>query len=535
MIVSQTVPIKVNNRNLSIYKKFNAKIGEIIDSPIHLIPKGSHQKIEVECDICGIRKNLSYQKYILNIKNCGIYSCSSKCAQIKVKKTSLEKFGSEYYTQTHLYKESVNKSSLEKFGETHHLKSKEVRDKISNTNLGRYGTTNVFSSQIIKDKISNTNLEKYGVSNPSKNQEIINNIKNKSLVRWEKIHIEFYKKKNIKIISMLNNGDYEIECGDHSFITSRSLLQNRLSIKTTICTKCHALNSQDSGMEIQLKNWIKSIYSGNILFNDRSIIPPKEIDIFLPDEKIGIEFNGLYWHSEENKDIKYHFLKHKECQLKGVDLIQVWEDDWIYKNDIIKSIILNKISKSERIYARKCEISILSNKDSKEFLLKNHLHGPINSKINIGLRFNNEVVSIMCFNGLRRSVGGSSTEGKYEMTRYCNKKMTSVIGGGSKMLKYFIRNNKFSEIITYYDKSFGYNNSYSKLGFELIGETKPGYHYIIDGVRRHRYNYRKSNLVKMGYDKSKTEKQIMSDLNYLRIFGSGNFKYVFRNDNCPIP
>ena len=507
MIISQTIPIKINNRNIKIYRKFDVKIGDIIDSPINLVQKGSHQKVEVECDICGYRKYLSYQKYILNINNCGIYSCSSKCAQIKVKKTSIDKFGSEYYTQTLSYRESVNRNSLEKYGESHHLKSKEV-----------------------KDKISNTNLERYGVSNPSKNLKIINDIKNKSLIRWEENHIEFYKKKNIKITSMLKNGDYEIECGNHSFIISKSLLQNRLVIKTTICTKCHPVNSHDSGMEVQLRDWIRSIYDGNIVFNDRSIISPKEIDIFLPDEKIGIEFNGLYWHSEESKDNDYHFLKHKDCWDKEIDLIQVWEDDWKYKNEIVKSIIYNKILNSERrIYARNCELVLLDNKTSKEFLTFNHLHGSINSKINIGLLFNGEVVSIMCFNGLRKSNGSKFEDGKYEMTRYCNKLSTSVIGGGSKMLKHFTKNNKFSEIVTYYDKSFGYNNSYSKLGFEFVCETKPGYHYIVSGIRRHRYNYRKSNLIKMGCDRLKTEKQIMSDLNYLRIFGPGNFKYSIKN------
>ncbi len=526
MIISKSIKIKINNRNLNLFKHLSVKIGDIVDSTVDFLQKGSHQKIEVQCDICGNRKYLSYQKYTKNIKNYEIYCCSSKCAQIKVKKTCFDKFGCDHYSKTESYKSSVKTNSIQKYGEDHHLKSVEIKNKISNTNLERYGSENPFSSELIKKKIKETNIAKYGEENPSKNNQIIEVIRNKSIERWKNNAVEFYRNKKINIVSISENGEYEIECNDHTFLISKSLLQNRLLLNTEICTKCLPLNHHLSGLEILLKEYIKSIYKGKVVLNDRSIIYPKELDIYLPDKKIAIEFNGLYWHSESQKGNLYHASKHIMCREKDIELIQIWEDDWIYKNEIVKSMISNKILKSgEKIYARKCEIEILNHKSSKEFLSFNHLHGSVNSKINIGLKYNGEIVSIMSFNGLRKSNGSNFEIGKYEMTRYCNKINTSVIGGGSRMISYFIKNYDFSEIVTYYDKSFGYKNFYPKIGFKMISETKPGYHYIVNGIRKHRYNYRKSRLIKMGYDKSKTEKEIMLNLKYERIFGPGNLKY----------
>lgn len=532
MIVTDQILITVSKKEIGYFRKlgYEVNLNDTILIPIDHLKKGSHRIVDVKCDICQIEKKISYQKYIKNVENSGIYSCSSKCAQIKVKKTSISKWGEEYYTKTRDYKEKVEKSSMKKYGTTHHLKSDEIRQKIKKTNFEKFGSENPFSSKDIQKKISKTNIINWGFDNPSKNKTIKDKIRKKRIDHWKSIATNFYKDK-LNIISIKDNGIYEVICEkEHVYEIHRSLLGNRIFLNVNLCTICQPKNSGTSSIEGEIIDYIKSIYKGEIILKDRKLISPKEIDILLPDIKVGFEVNGIWWHSEINKERDYHLKKWESSKENDIELFQIWEDDWKVKNDIIKSIIFNKISKSEsKIFARKCEVKEISNRESKIFLKENHLYGHINSKINLGIYYLGELVSVMSFGGNRKPLGSSPEKGKYEILRYCNKKFTNVIGGASKLISFFIRNYEFSELLTYYDKSFGFKNVYEKIGFSYLGDTRPGYHYIINGIRVHRWNFRKSQLVKMGNDPNKTEIEIMDDLKIPRIWGVGNMKYILKN------
>jgi len=289
------------------------------------------------------------------------------------------------------------------------------------------------------------------------------------------------------------------------------------------CPKCNRFNIQQS----KIFEFIKENYQETFL-NDRKILNGKEIDIYIPELKLGFEFNGLYWHSELYKDRLYHLNKSKDCLNVGIDLFHIWEDDWIYKQDIVKSMIINKLGKTpNKIYARKCTIKEISdNKLIREFLNKNHIQGFVGSKIKIGLYYNDELISLMTFGNLRKSLGTKSREGSYELLRFCNKLNTNIVGGASKLFKHFLRNYDVKEIISYSDNSRGQGNLYQQLGFNLISETEPNYYWIIDGKRHHRFNFRKDKLIKEGADPSKTEIQIMTEKGYYRIFDCGNKKWI---------
>lgn len=311
----------------------------------------------------------------------------------------------------------------------------------------------------------------------------------------------------------------EIICKDHGVFSQTP--NNHL--RGTGCPSCNRFNIKQNELFDFISEYQRSTSS------DRTILDGKEIDIYVPDLKLGFEFNGLYWHSEIYRDKKYHLNKTKECLKKGIQLFHIWEDDWVNKNEIVKSIIINKLKKSpNRIFARNCEVrEVTDNNLIKEFLNKNHIQGNIWSKIKLGLFLNNEIVSIMTFGNLRKSLGQESSKGSYEMTRFCNKLQTSVIGGASKLFKYFINNYDFKEIISYSDSSRSNGDLYRKLGFKMSSETPPNYYWIINGSRYHRFNFRKDKLVKEGYDPSKTEVQIMSERGSYRIFDCGNKKWVY--------
>jgi hypothetical protein len=277
-----------------------------------------------------------------------------------------------------------------------------------------------------------------------------------------------------------------------------------------------------SKWEEEICNFLKENET-NIIQSDKKILEGKEIDILLPDYNIGIECDGLRWHSEEfNKDKNYHLLKTEECAKKGIRLIHIFEDEWKTKPDIVKSMLLNLLQKhSIKIYARKCKAKEINFNEAQEFLLKNHIQGKTNGLVNLGLFYDNELVSLMVFGKPRIYMGGKNTEDNWELVRFCSKLNVNVIGGASKLLKEFIEKYSPNNITTYADKRWSLGNLYNKLGFIYDHDSAPNYYYIIGHHRENRFKYRKSELVKEGYNKDLSEHQIMLNRGIYRIYDCG--------------
>jgi hypothetical protein len=117
------------------------------------------------------------------------------------------------------------------------------------------------------------------------------------------------------------------------------------------------------------------------------------------------------------------------------------------------------------------------------------------------------------------------------MLRFCNKLNINVVGGTSRLFKYFLDEYKPNEIISYVDRSWSTGRLYERLGFKLKEKTEPNYYYIMDGVRKHRFGFRKDKLVKDGFDPNKTEHEIMLERKMFRIYDSGSLKYVWKNSH----
>lgn len=264
---------------------------------------------------------------------------------------------------------------------------------------------------------------------------------------------------------------------------------------------------------------------------NKKILSGTELDIYVPKHNIAIEFNGLYWHSEkQGKNKQYHINKTKKCLEKNIRLIHIFSDEWETKKEIIKKRLKYLFkTQEEKIYARKCEIVEITQEEKSAFLNANHLQGNDKSNIFIGLKYKNEIVSVITFGKLRRLMGNKiSHNNHYELYRFASK---NVIGGFSKLFKYFIKKYEPDTVITYADIKWTPSDEfsfYSKVGFDFISETKPNYYYTRNYTKReHRYNYAKNKLIKMGYDKNKSETQIMFENGYDRIWDCGNLKYVY--------
>lgn len=474
--------------------------------------------------------------------------CSTTCVgndpSVRKKKedTSYRKFGTKIPSQSDKVKNLIISTNQERYGGNSPQSDAKIREKTKKTFIDKFGVDNPnkvkeisskriesFKKSSYKETYKNTSLKRYGTEHPWKNKDI-----HKKTIDY------FYKDYRDRINSMINSDvsfiDFEknistnlkFQC--HKCNSDFKILPYqfyyRIMNMCSLCTKCYPIGDSNSISQSDLFDFIRKNYTGIILENAKDIISPYEIDIYIPELKLGIEFNGTYWHSSRFKNKEYHLNKYNASIENNITLITIWEDDWKVKNDVCKSFILNKLGGSKKIGARKCIIKSVSYKDSRDFLNKNHLQGDCKSSVRLGLYYNDEIVSLMTFSKLRLPLGGKSQNGVYELTRFCNKSGYVIMGGASRLLGYFLDTQMPLRIETYSDNLISDGGLYRNLGFTNISISRPGYWYVIDGIRYHRFNWRKSKLVSMGFDKNKTEEEIMSEMGYYRIYNCGNKKWI---------
>lgn len=549
MLLTKFVQVRVIGLNLKYYNDlgYSSNVGDTILVDINHLQRNSNIIVSAKCDICGNEKDVifrAYNKYLSkspdNKYRCVV--CKSELRNltmiskygsgsnvIKYKKTLEEKYGG-HFNKLDLFKDKIKKTSNIRYGVDYPMNNDLIKKKQQNILLDKYGFTTPLKNESVLEKSLNTMINRYGHAYSMQVDSIKNKIiTNSKITKKEKI---INNSNNIIDIDYVNN-IYRVFCDScrNIFEITPHIFILRSKYKTTICTICNELDSHKSGMEDKLVDFIRSKYNGEIVLNSRKVIPPFEIDIFIPEFNIAFEFNGLYWHSELFKDKLYHFNKSDMCEENGIRLIHVWEDDWVYKSEIVKSMILNRLNIIDnKIWARNCDIRLLNdNKLVRDFLDENHIQGYVGSKIKLGLFHNDELVSLMTFGKNRLIMNNVKDDKRYELIRFCNKKNTVVVGAFSKLLKYFKKNNDFDEIITYADRSYSSGDVYIKNGFNYIGKTSPNYYYIINGKRAYRFNFRKDILVKEGYDSNKTESEIMSDRGIERVFNAGNLKFIYNN------
>lgn len=481
------------------------------------------------CAILLTRPMSNETRKINTIKKFGVeHTTQLKSVQEKMKNTNFERYGVDHASQNEEIKIKIKKTNNIKYGCDLPLQNKEIKEKMINNFIEKWGCENPIQSDIVKDKIKENNLKKYGVEWHISSDDVRNKIKKSQRnFNFKNITDNYGNIKGLKIISYENN-TIEIHCdgcGNKFHISSSLLYQRFFKHNIEICLNCNPLNNNITSGHNEIIDFLKELKIENITINDRSIITPYEIDIYLPDYNIGIEFNGLYWHSELQKpDKKYHYNKLEMCSKIGIDLIQIWEDDWNYKKDIIKSIIKNKLkSNNISIGARKCKIKIVSDKDSKLFLNENHIQGWCISKLRYGLYYSEELVSLITISEGRKNLNTQNEI--FEIVRFCNKIDLNVVGSLSRLWQFFLKEKSPNKVISYCDNDFFNGESYLKIGMTYDG-TSLNYWWSDGDKKYNRWNFRKDKLIREGFDKNKTEAQIMLERGWFRCYGSGNKKFT---------
>jgi len=515
----------------------------------------------IKCKVCG--KPTKWSNRYNNFLNYCSKSCGNKVASKQGRITIKEKYGVDNISQIPGVVDKVKQTKKERYGDENYNNT----EKNIQTCLDKYGVTNGSktkeSRKLISDKVTKHLKEKFNEKYYLKKYKATKRIGNFLFIDGEKIHINKYnfdKKFNVADTSDGFKNFYK----QYPSVTTKTFLENHFpktnikinkSIGRTlqekkyifandiknipVCPVCKirprnwspsamgfyvtcgktSCIRKSSGGERELKDFIEENTTFNVIPNYR--INNVEFDVYIPELFLAFEYNGLFWHSEKFKDKNYHKTKTEFARLNGIQLMHVWEDDWMYKQEILKSIILNKLGKSKRIFARKCKIVEISSKESKDFMNENHLQGSSNDSIRFGLMYNDEIISIMTF-GKTRII--TNRKGGYELLRFANKKGFSVTGGASRLLKQFTKNISH-DLISYANVDISDGNLYKQLGFTEISVTSPGYWWILNGKKYHRSNFMKHKLVQQGFDETQTEKQIMESRGYYRVWDSGNYLF----------
>jgi hypothetical protein len=448
------------------------------------------------------------------LKKYGKHPQQIKEIRLKAKQTCLKKYGTEYATQSLVFKENRNKTCLKKYGTKEYASSQKFQDNVK-TYVKKY---------------KQTCISKYGVENPQQSNEL--------KLKWKHTRLKNFYKKIKKQIT-----DYELLVNENHIYTGCKTIYNWK------CKKCNNIFEHDlrdgkrpicricypapkSVPQNEIYNYINNLNIEQIITqNTKSIIKNFELDIYIPSKKIAIEFNGNYWHSEiaGHKDRQYHLNKTELCKKSGIQLIHIFEDEWINKQQIVKNRLKHILGYTKyKLHGRKCSIKIINTKTKNKFLNKYHIQGEDKSKIKLGAFYKDRLVAVMTFG--KRKITGAKTQ-EWELIRYCTIGSFNCIGVAGKLLKYFEKTYKPEKIISYADRRWSQGNLYHQLGFKLDHISSPNYWYLNQKdyfIRHNRIKFQKhklQNLLEI-YDGSLSEWENLQLNKHDRIWDCGNFVFI---------
>lgn len=294
------------------------------------------------------------------------------------------------------------------------------------------------------------------------------------------------------------------------------------------CPTCASTNSKG---QLELTDFLKSL--GVDLLTDHRIGEGKlEVDCYLPDQNLAIEYDGLKWHSTQHRPSNYHSRKRQALEDKGIQLIRIFEDEWQYRNLQVKSLLRSRLGKLDaKLYARECSLVRLSNENARSFYEVNHIQGWKRTGLNLGLQYREELVAVMTFT---QSLSERGTEAKdtWELARFASS--VQVLGGASKLFKAMLDISKAQKVISYSDDRLFTGRMYGAIGFKLCTKVPPSYTYWKSGLklRLHKSHFRHSKLPKLlgdRYNPNLTERENCEAAGYFQIYDCGLTKWVWQS------
>lgn len=458
----------------------------------------------VQCKTClaipvkWSAKNKTYSRF-----------CSSKCAQasdevrIKTQTTCIDRFGA---TTNLITKENINKvqlTCLTKYGVDNYSKTAEFQIKFKAVCNIRYGVDNPSKLQWVQQKITQTHQDRYNRK------------------RFSQAHIP------MDVIALKNNVEemnrwyFDLKMPITAIAEILGVNHSQLCVHFATNLGIDITRHRVSYPEYCLQQWIKE-FEPTVVANDRTIISPKELDIVIPYKKIAIEYHGLAWHCEVrgNKGKTYHLDKLTQCQAQGYRVVQIFSNEWLTQQALVKSRLKAMLGHSQRISARACDIRTISSQEAKEFLDQNHIQRNCVSSVAVGLFDRGRLVMVLTMGKPR-----FNRNYQWELLRLATVQGLAVRGGASRLFTWFTRNYSPLTIISYCDRRWNTGNVYQQLGFDFVKNTDPNYWYTKDYLKlENRMSYQKSKLAQLllNFDPKLTEWDNMQLHGFDRVWDCGN-------------
>lgn len=301
------------------------------------------------------------------------------------------------------------------------------------------------------------------------------------------------------------HGEFEVTAGNH-----------------VLGHGCPTCAKKASAGEDEIATYIEGL-GVSVKRRDRSILAPKEVDILAPDLGVAVEYHGLFWHAEDRVG-DMHRTKWEMAQAAGIRLIQVFEDEWRDRRDVVKARLAAAFGMARRLAARKCTVVKLDTTQRVAFFATHHLQGDVAASECYGLLHNGTVVAAMSFGRARWEPEA------WELLRFATDGV--VVGAASKLYHAFECNVAPGKAVSYCDLRWGTGAVYHALGFRMVGITPPDYFWVSrSGQRIARYQLQKHKLAKhpltaSAFNPDFSETEICTAAGLYKVKGVGHQKWV---------
>ena len=332
-----------------------------------------------------------------------------------------------------------------------------------------------------------------------------------------------------------------LRSGHQGFEYDLSSYENNKSFVSVVCPAGHSYQQRfndarrygcptcagrNSAGEAEVRAFVESL--GVTTVRTRKVIPPTELDIWCPEQKVGFEYNGLYWHSDaRSPDRNRHKAKSDAVRAAGGELVHIWSDDWALRRTAVEHMIRAKLGRLPSVGARTCEVRPVPADTARSFLETYHLQGWASADY-IGLWRGGELLACMGF-AVSRSIRGNTDPSVFELVRYAAK--VRVAGGGSRLLAAWkAKGLAWTRLVTYCDLAQFTGGLYVGMGFKETARYGADYKILRAGYDRrlHKSAVQKTKLKTLlgdKFDPSKTEAQLCAENHIFRVWDCGRVRY----------
>lgn len=305
---------------------------------------------------------------------------------------------------------------------------------------------------------------------------------------------------------------------------------------------CYKCNHTKSNKEAEVAAYLSMFTT--VIPRDRSILRPKELDIYLPERSFAVEYCGMYWHShgdaeDERKRRLKHYTKYTLAKERGVRLITLYETEWIERNFAVRRMLRNALGRGRgRLMARKCTLQTVEASEARRFFDRYHPQGGNGSGIHYGLYWKDKLVACMRFANGINDRGAAASARSWTLSRFATR--VTVAGAASRLFKMFQRAYAPAEVKSFSDNRFFDGAMYAALGFTLEEETPPDYQVWSPqiGLRPKSHYQRRllpQRLLEHGVDDEfvpETDPRTEAEMTFLmrarRIYDCGKKRWVWR-------